>query len=50
MVTYKYGSYLTKNESDLFDKLHSLEPHSGIYRCVNCQRALETDPLTSIEN
>lgn len=39
MASYKYGSYLTKSDSDAFDKTFGpgqIGPWSGIYRCTNC--------------
>lgn len=36
---YKYGSYLSQNDHEAFDELHTpgeVAKHSGVYRCINC--------------
>jgi hypothetical protein len=46
MATYKYGNYLTKNESSEFDKEHKpsdAAPHSGIYRCMGCGKEVASN-------
>jgi hypothetical protein len=46
MASYKNSSILHKSESEEFDKSHnpgSITPHSGIYRCVNCNHEIVSE-------
>jgi hypothetical protein len=43
---YKYDKDLVKSSSDLFDALHKpgeSTPHSGIYRCEGCGKAIASN-------
>lgn len=51
MALYKYGTYLTQTDDEIFDQLTGpgrTAPRSGIYRCHGCGREAacnEGDPL-----
>lgn len=39
MAQYKYGKYLKKGDSEVYDREYKpgeINPNSGIYRCINC--------------
>ena len=46
MASYKYAQNLVKSESAEFDAIHGpgdKVPHSGIYRCMGCQREVASN-------
>lgn len=46
MALYRHGTYLTKSESDAFDREHrpgEEAPYSGIYRCMGCHREVASN-------
>lgn len=43
MAWYKYAAYLQQADNDAYDKVYgpaSNTPHSGIYRCMGCNREI----------
>jgi hypothetical protein len=43
---YKYASYLSQTNLPVFDELHrpgDTTPHSGIYRCEGCGKAVASN-------
>jgi hypothetical protein len=43
MAWYKYDAYVQKSNSEAYDNLYgpaTTTPHSGIYRCMGCNREI----------
>jgi hypothetical protein len=46
MALYKYGSFLKKNEENVFDTISTpgaAAPRSGIYRCEGCHKEVASN-------
>ncbi len=46
MAIYKHGSYLAQSRHEAFDQEHppgASTPHSGIYRCMGCNREVVSE-------